>query len=74
MNVPEVIESLKASCNGTGMAMIEVATSAVSCSRFKASSRQTRGSGEAGYLWRLCDIWVARVLVASRWIRKSLAH
>jgi hypothetical protein len=25
MNVPEVIESLKASCNGTGMAMIEVA-------------------------------------------------
>ena len=29
MNVPEVIESLRASCNGNGIAMAEVATSTV---------------------------------------------
>ena len=43
-NVPEVIESLRASCNENGIVMAKVAMSTWT------SSSDTRGLGEAGYL------------------------
>jgi hypothetical protein len=42
-NVPEVIESLNASCNGIGMAMTEVATSAV-CELFEVEGKLRAGT------------------------------
>ena len=43
MNVPEVVKSLRASCNGVGIAMVKIKTPAL-CE----VSGVTRGSGEAG--------------------------
>ena len=55
-NVPEVIESLKASCNGSGIVMAKIEVSEFpSRSRSETSSGGTRGSGEASYLRRLRD-------------------
>jgi len=44
MNVPEVIESLRASCNGFGMAMTEVVMSAI-CEVVELWPRAARGLG-----------------------------
>ena len=50
-NVPDVIESLRASCSGSGMVMTNVATTVMR--ELSEASEDTRDSGKAGYLRRL---------------------
>ena len=63
-NVPEVIESFKASCNGNGIVMTVERPNVlnVSCLESSTGSKGTRGSREAAYLTPLsqrpCNIYI----------------
>lgn len=75
INVPDVIESLRASCTGSGMSMTKVAMSMLvmctGCYMLKSRPKATRGLGGAGYIFSVYAIFADRQIPWSQGVAGS---